>query len=50
VVLEGLTGKEWVVVTGLLRAIPGRQVTPEKNSAKAEAGGAKPTAPHPPSQ
>ena len=50
VVLEGLTGKEWVVVTGLLRAIPGRQVTPEKNSAKAGADGAKTTAPHPPSK
>jgi RND family efflux transporter MFP subunit len=30
VVLEGLKGNEWVVVSGLLRAIPGKQVTPEK--------------------
>jgi RND family efflux transporter MFP subunit len=30
VVLEGLQGDEWVVVAGLLRAIPGRTVTPEK--------------------
>jgi RND family efflux transporter MFP subunit len=30
VVLEGLQGDEWVVVSGLLRAVPGRQVTPEK--------------------
>jgi RND family efflux transporter MFP subunit len=27
---EGLTGKEWVVINGLLRAAPGRQVTPER--------------------
>ncbi len=30
VVTEGLQGDEWVVVSGLQRAIPGRQVTPEK--------------------
>jgi RND family efflux transporter MFP subunit len=33
VVLEGLQGDEWVVVAGLLRAIPGRTVTPEKSPA-----------------
>ena len=27
---EGLDGKEWVIVNGLLRAAPGRQVTPER--------------------
>jgi RND family efflux transporter MFP subunit len=27
---SGLTGDEWVIVNGLLRAIPGRQVTPER--------------------
>jgi RND family efflux transporter MFP subunit len=27
---DGLTGKEWVVVNGLLRAGPGRHVTPER--------------------
>jgi RND family efflux transporter MFP subunit len=27
---DGLTGKEWVVVNGLLKAAPGRQVTPER--------------------
>ena len=27
---DGLTGKEWVIVTGLLKAGPGRQVTPER--------------------
>jgi RND family efflux transporter MFP subunit len=31
VISEGLKGDEWVVVSGLLRAIPGRQVTPEKS-------------------
>jgi len=30
VVAEGLTGKEWVVIKGVQKAIPGRQVTPEK--------------------
>jgi RND family efflux transporter MFP subunit len=30
VVEEGLTGKEWVVIKGIQKAIPGRQVTPEK--------------------
>ncbi len=33
---EGLTGKEWVIVNGLLKAAPGRQVTPERE------GGARP--------
>ncbi len=32
VVTEGLKGEEWVVISGLLRAIPGRQVTPEKGT------------------
>jgi RND family efflux transporter MFP subunit len=27
---DGLTGKEWVIVKGLLKAGPGRQVTPER--------------------
>ncbi len=30
VVEEGLTGKEWVVVKGVQKAIPGRPVSPEK--------------------
>lgn len=57
VILEGLTGKELVVVSGLLRAVPGRQVTPvkagaeaESKSSKAESKGAKPKKPHPPSK
>jgi RND family efflux transporter MFP subunit len=30
---EGLNGKEWVIVKGLLRAAPGRQVIPEREGA-----------------
>ena len=30
VIEEGLHGKEWIIVNGLLRAAPGRQVTPER--------------------
>ena len=30
VVEEGLTGKEWVVISGVQKAIPGRPVTPER--------------------
>ncbi len=29
---EGLTGKEWVITNGLVRAAPGRQVVPERES------------------
>jgi len=32
VIEEGLTGKEWVVFKGVQKAIPGRQVTPEKQN------------------
>jgi RND family efflux transporter MFP subunit len=38
---EGLTGKEWVIVNGLLKAAPGRPVTPERE------GGASPPKPGP---
>jgi len=31
VIEEGLTGKEWVVIKGLQKAVPGRQVTPERD-------------------
>jgi RND family efflux transporter MFP subunit len=31
---EGLDGKEWVIVKGLLRAIPGQAVTPEREAAR----------------
>jgi RND family efflux transporter MFP subunit len=30
VIEEGLSGKEWIVTKGLQKAIPGRQVTPER--------------------
>jgi len=32
VIEDGLTGSEWVVVKGLLRAIPGRPVNPERDA------------------
>jgi RND family efflux transporter MFP subunit len=32
VVAEGLGADDWVIVNGLLRAIPGKQVTPEKET------------------
>jgi len=44
VVAEGLNGDEWVIVNGLLRAIPGKQVTPEKETLPGP-GGAKQAAP-----
>jgi hypothetical protein len=43
---EGLTGKEWVIINGLLRAAPGRQVTPEREGVAPHA----PTSPQSPSQ
>ena len=42
---EGLTGKEWVIVNGLLKAAPGRQVTPEREAGARppeRGGGARP--------
>jgi len=45
---EGLKGQEWVVVNGLLKAAPGRQVTPEREGSTRPAdgqGGARPGAP-----
>ena len=38
VVEEGLTGNDWVIVKGVQKAIPGRQVTPEKQDSGASAG------------
>ena len=35
VIDEGLKGSDWVVVEGMLRAIPGREVSPQKTEAKA---------------
>jgi len=34
VIEEGLTGKEWVVIKGLQKAVPGRQVTPDRDGAQ----------------
>jgi len=45
VIEEGLRGDEWVVVTGLLRAIPGAKVTPvRKPAAETAASGQAPPA------
>jgi RND family efflux transporter MFP subunit len=43
VITKGLTGTEWVIVNGLMRAIPGRKVTPEKGEAP-QASKARPLA------
>lgn len=32
VIEEGLESREWIVVNGLLKAVPGRQVTPERGN------------------
>jgi RND family efflux transporter MFP subunit len=42
VVTEGLKGDEWVIVNGLLRAIPGKQVNPQKETASAASGAKTP--------
>jgi RND family efflux transporter MFP subunit len=46
VILEGLHGDEWVVAAGLLRAIPGKQVTPERSTAQPGPEGGKSKAPN----
>ena len=38
VIEEGLTGKESVVINGLQRAVPGRQVTPQRQDLTRKAG------------
>ena len=49
VVEEGLQKSDWVIVSGLLRAIPGKKVNPQKETAQEAAGAktsqARPTAP-----
>lgn len=50
VVSEGLQGDDWVVVSGLMRAIPGKQVTPEKKAPQPGPEGAKTPAPKPQSK
>ena len=37
VIATGLSGREWVVVNGVLKAAPGRQVTPEREGDRAAA-------------
>lgn len=32
VIEEGINDKDWVIVKGLLKAVPGRQVTPEREN------------------
>jgi RND family efflux transporter MFP subunit len=41
----GLAGKEWVIVNGLLKAAPGRQVTPERQGDTVRPEPAPPTLP-----
>jgi multidrug efflux pump subunit AcrA (membrane-fusion protein) len=45
VVEEGLQGSEWIIVNGLLRAIPGKQVNPQKETTP---GATSPKAPQAP--
>jgi RND family efflux transporter MFP subunit len=37
VITAGLTGKEWIVIRGVQKAVPGRQVAPERQEMKAAA-------------
>src|SRR5262245_2671317 len=43
----GLTGQEWVIVNGLLKAAPGRQVTPERGGGDGPAAQGAPPSPSP---
>ncbi len=45
---EGLKGEEWVIVNGLLKATPGKQVTPERKGD--EAPGRHASSPSPPQE
>lgn len=42
IVVDGLQGEEWVIVDGLLRAIPGRQVSPVRKESPAPAPSGEP--------
>ena len=42
VISSGLKGDEWLIVEGLLRAIPGREVTPERAGGSAPEPGSSP--------
>ncbi len=50
VILEGLKENEWVVTAGLMRAIPGRPVSPEKSSAQSSPEETKASKPNPASR
>ena len=45
VVQEGLTGNEWIITNGLLRAFPGKPVTPVKDTPPGSQAGGVPTSP-----
>ena len=45
VVEEGLKGKEWVVIKGVQKAVPGRPVTPEKQDLRASGPGSPKSTP-----
>jgi RND family efflux transporter MFP subunit len=45
VIADGLQGQEWVVVNGLLRAIPGKEVNPEKRTQPESAASTAPARP-----
>jgi len=47
VVQEGLTGNEWIITNGLLRAFPGKPVTPVKDTPAGSQTGGVPTSPGP---
>jgi RND family efflux transporter MFP subunit len=47
VVQEGLTGNEWIITNGLLRAFPGKPVTPVKDTPAGSQDGGVPTSPGP---
>ena len=47
VVQEGLTGNEWIITNGLLRAFPGKPVTPVKDTPPGSQAGGVPTSPGP---
>ena len=50
VISSGVKGDEWVIVEGLLRAIPGREVTPERAGGSAPEPGSSPASPATPSK
>ncbi len=45
VIAEGLQGTEWVITDGLVRAAPGRPVTPQREAAAPPGSGTPPSSP-----